>query len=38
MDDALRATLALIDADSSKLTRRTYNLAGLSLTPKMFYE
>ena len=36
MEDALKATLALIDADSKKLTRRVYNLGGLRLTPKLF--
>ena len=38
MDDALRATTQFLDADSSKMKRCVYNLAGMSLTPKMFYE
>ena len=34
MDDAIRATLALMDAPSKKLTiRSAYNLAGVSFTP-----
>ncbi len=36
MDDALRATIQFLEADSNTLTRRVYNLAGMSLTPKMF--
>ena len=37
IDDAIRATLQLLDTENSKLTRRVYNLAGLSLTPNIFY-
>lgn len=34
MDDAIRATLELMEADATRLTVRTsYNLAGLSFTP-----
>lgn len=34
MDDAIRATLALMDAPAEKLTiRSSYNLAGISFTP-----
>lgn len=36
MDHALEATLKLIDSDSSKLTRRVYNLGGSRLTPQQF--
>lgn len=36
MDDALRATIQFLEADSPSLTRRVYNLAGMSLTPKDF--
>ena len=36
IDDALRATIQFLEADNEKLTRRTYNLAGMSLTPKQF--
>ena len=35
IDDAMEATLKFIEADKSKLTRRVYNLGGLSFTPKM---
>jgi threonine 3-dehydrogenase len=38
MDDALKATLQFLEADNSALTRRVYNLAGLSLCPKDFAE
>lgn len=38
MDDALRATLQFIEADDAKLSRRVYNLAGMSLTPQMFVD
>lgn len=35
MDDALKATISLMEADASKLSiRSSYNLAGLSFTPK----
>lgn len=35
MDDAIRATLELMEADSDKIKIRTsYNLAGMSFTPK----
>lgn len=35
MDDAIRATTTLMDADSSKLTvRSSYNLAAMSFTPE----
>ena len=35
MDDAIRGTIALMDADSSKLTvRSSYNFSGLSFTPE----
>src|SRR6202012_4367101 len=34
MDDAIRATISLMDAPSEKLTiRSSYNLAGISFTP-----
>lgn len=36
MDDALRATVQFMEADSNTLSRRVYNLAGMSFTPKMF--
>jgi threonine 3-dehydrogenase len=36
MDDALRATIQFLEAENSTLTRRVYNLAGMSLTPRMF--
>ena len=36
MDDAIRATIQLMDADSEKLSIRSgYNLAGISFTPQM---
>lgn len=36
MDDAIRATLELMDAPAEKLTTRAgYNLGGISFTPKM---
>jgi hypothetical protein len=38
MDDALRATIQLVEADNSALTRRIYNLAGISCSPKDFAE
>lgn len=38
MDDALRATMQLLEADSTALTRRVYNLAGMSLTPRDFVD
>lgn len=38
MDDALKATIQLLEADNAALTRRVYNLAGLSLTPKDFVD
>lgn len=36
MDDALRATMQYLEADNANLTRRVYNLAGMSLTPRAF--
>jgi len=36
MDDALRATIQFLEAENATLTRRVYNLAGMSLTPRMF--
>lgn len=36
MDEALQATIQFLEADNEKLTRRVYNLAGMSLTPKDF--
>jgi len=36
MDDALKATIQFLEADNDKLTRRVYNLAGMSLTPADF--
>lgn len=39
MDDAIRATISLMEADSSSLTVRTsYNLVGMSFTPFEIYE
>ena len=39
MDDVIRATIELMEADSSSLSIRTsYNLAGMSFTPKEIYE
>lgn len=39
MDDAIRATLTLMDAPAEKLSiRSSYNLAGLSFTPKQLAE
>jgi threonine 3-dehydrogenase len=34
IDDAIEATLQFIETDNKCLTRRVYNLAGLSFTPK----
>lgn len=35
MDDAIRGTIALMDAEASKLTiRSSYNFAGVSFTPE----
>jgi threonine 3-dehydrogenase len=34
MPDCLKATCDLIDADNSKLTQRTYNVAAVSFTPE----
>ncbi len=35
MDDAIRATLELMDAESEQLTiRNSYNIAGCSFTPE----
>ncbi|EHQ29973.1 NAD-dependent epimerase/dehydratase family protein [Mucilaginibacter paludis] len=39
MDDAIRATLELMDAPAEKLTiRSSYNLAGISFTPRTLAE
>ncbi len=39
MEDAIRATIALMDAPSDQLTiRSSYNLSGISFTPKDIYE
>jgi len=39
MDDAIRATVQLMEADRSKLSiHSSYNLGGMSLTPKRMYE
>ena len=39
MDDAIRATISLMEADSNELTVRTsYNLVGMSFTPLEIYE
>lgn len=38
MDDALRGTLQFLEADNDKLSRRVYNLGGMSLCPKDFAE
>lgn len=38
MDDALRATVQLLEADNKDLKRRVYNLAGMRLTPKDFVD
>jgi len=39
MDDAIRATLTLMDAPAEKLSiRSSYNLAGLSFTPRQLAE
>ena len=33
VDDAVKATMKLIEADQPSLTRRVYNLPGVSFTP-----
>ncbi len=39
MDDAIRGTLELMEADANKIKiRSSYNLAGISFTPKEIYE
>ncbi len=39
MDDAIRATLEIMDADAAKIKIRTsYNLAGMSFAPKDVFE
>ncbi len=39
MDDAIRATIELMDAPAEKISIRTsYNLAGVSLSPKSLYD
>ena len=38
MDDAVKATIQFLSADNSTLTRRVYNLAGMSLTPNQFVD
>jgi nucleoside-diphosphate-sugar epimerase len=39
MDDAIRATIALMDAPADKITiRSSYNLAGISFTPTQLAE
>jgi len=36
MDDAIRGTIELMDADASKITiRSSYNFAGVSFTPEI---
>lgn len=34
IDDCIDATIKFLKADPNKLTRKTYNLAGISFTPK----
>jgi len=34
IDDCIDATVQLLKADSAKLKRRTYNLAGISFSPE----
>lgn len=39
MDDAIKATLELMDAPSEKIAiRSSYNIAGMSFTPKMIFD
>eukprot|EP00494_Astrolonche_serrata_P028252 UN28517 len=38
MPDALKATVQLIEAPEEKLTRRVYNVTGMSFTPKVCAE
>jgi nucleoside-diphosphate-sugar epimerase len=39
MDDAVRGTIALMQADSSKIkTRSSYNLSGMSFTPDEIFQ
>jgi len=38
MNDCIKATIQLMETDNSKLTERTYNVAGMSFTPKQVYE
>ena len=39
MDDAVRGTIALMQADSSRIkTRSSYNLSGMSFTPDEIYQ
>ncbi len=34
IDDCIQATIDLLNADNAKLTRRVYNLAGISFSPE----
>lgn len=34
IDDCIQATVDLLNADTEKLTRRVYNLAGISFSPE----
>jgi len=38
IDDCIDATIQFLKADKSRLTRSTYNLAGISFTPEEFSE
>ena len=37
MPDCLKATVDLLEADSSKLSTRVYNVTGFSFTPDQLY-
>jgi hypothetical protein len=34
IDDCIQATVDLLNADTNKLRRRAYNLAGISFSPE----
>ena len=39
MDDAIRATIEILEAPSNKIKERTsYNIAGFSFTPKQLFD